>query len=120
MSLLENKQVIHIAVECAVVVVITLYFSIKYKKLNKKVDSLSNRLKEQDDIIQNLQKTISNHEKILLNLVKQNQAAPIPPVPIPPAPVPAPVEPTIPVVAPASQSPDKENFTSKNSTYNNY
>ena len=56
MSLLENKQVIHIAVECAVIVVITLYFSIKYKKLHKRVESLSNRLKEQDDIIQNLQK----------------------------------------------------------------
>jgi len=73
MSLLENKQVIHIAVECAVIVVITLYFSIKYKKLHKRVESLSNRLKEQDDIIQNLQKKISNHDKILLNLVSQNQ-----------------------------------------------
>ena len=50
MSLFDNKQVIHIAAECAVIVVVTFYFSLKNRQLQAKVHTLSQRIKEQETI----------------------------------------------------------------------
>jgi phosphopantetheine adenylyltransferase len=62
-KLLENKQIIHIAAEIVVLVGITFYFSSKNKKLSDHIEDLSQRLEEQEDLIQ-------KHEQIIRQLVQ--------------------------------------------------
>ena len=62
-KLLENKQIIHIATEIVVLIGITFYFSSKNKKLSTHIEDLSQRLEEQEDLIQ-------NHERIIRQLVQ--------------------------------------------------
>lgn len=62
-SLLQNKQVAHIATEIVVLIGLTFYFSSKNKKLLEHIEDLSQRLEDQEDIIQ-------KHEQIINQLLK--------------------------------------------------
>ena len=74
-KLLENKQIIHIVTEIIAAIVIIFYFSSKYKKLLGHIEDLSQRLEEQEDIIQ-------KHELIIKQLVQAiNNRGPITAVP---------------------------------------
>lgn len=68
---MENKQqMFHVASEIVVLVGITFYFNQKNKKLMGHIEDLSQRVEEQEDIIQ-------KHEQIirkLLEIVNQQQA----------------------------------------------
>jgi len=61
-KLIENKQIIHIATEIIVILGVTFYFSSKNKKLLEHIEDLSQRLEEQEDLIQ-------KHEQIIKQLV---------------------------------------------------
>ena len=70
-KLLENKQIIHIVTEIITVIVIIFYFSSKNRKLLGHIEDLSQRLEEQEDIIQ-------KHELIIKQLVQAiNNRGPI-------------------------------------------
>ena len=70
-KLLENKQIIHIVTEIIAGIVIIFYFSSKNKKLLGHIEDLSQRLEEQEDIIQ-------KHELIIKQLVQAiNNRGPI-------------------------------------------
>ena len=74
-KLLENKQIIHIVTEIIAGIVIIFYFSSKNKKLLGHIEDLSQRLEEQEDIIQ-------KHELIIKQLVHAiNNRGPITAVP---------------------------------------
>ena len=74
-KLLENKQIIHIVTEIIAAIVIIFYFSSKNKKLLGHIEDLSQRLEEQEDIIQ-------KHELIIKQLVHViNNRGPITAVP---------------------------------------
>lgn len=74
-KLLENKQIIHIVTEIIAAIVIIFYFSSKNKKLLGHIEDLSQRLEEQEDIIQ-------KHELIIKQLVHAiNNRGPITAVP---------------------------------------
>ena len=62
-KLLENKQIIHIATEVVVLIGLTFYFSSKNKKLMEHIEDLSQRLEDQEDLIQ-------KHEQIIRQLVQ--------------------------------------------------
>jgi predicted O-linked N-acetylglucosamine transferase (SPINDLY family) len=62
-KLFENKQIIHIATEVVVLLGITFYFSQKNKKLLEHIEDLSQRLEDQEDMIQ-------KHEQIIKQLVQ--------------------------------------------------
>jgi len=62
-KLLENKQIIHVASEIVVLTGITFYFSQKNKKLVGHIEDLSERLEEQEDLIQ-------KHEQVIRKLVE--------------------------------------------------
>lgn len=61
-KLFENKQIIHIAIEVIIIAGIVFYFSSKNKKLLQHIENLSQRLEEQDELLQ-------KHEKIINQLV---------------------------------------------------
>lgn len=61
-KILENKfQIIHIVAEITTIIGLGLYFSQKNKKLLADIEILTNRLQEQEDLIQ-------KHEKMIVNL----------------------------------------------------
>lgn len=60
----ENKQIIHIITEIVILIGITLYFSSKNKKLYEHIEDLSQRLEDQEDLIQ-------KHEQIIRQLVQR-------------------------------------------------
>ena len=62
-KLLENKQIIHIATEIVALIGIIFYFSSKNKKLLEHIEDLSQRLEDQEDLIQ-------KHEQIIRQLVQ--------------------------------------------------
>lgn len=62
-KLIDNKQIIHIASEIVVIIGITFYFSSKNRKLLEHIEDLSQRLEEQEDLIQ-------KHEQIIKQLVQ--------------------------------------------------
>ena len=61
-NLLENKQMIHIASEIVALIGITFYFSSKNKRLLKHIEHLSQRLEDQEDMLQ-------KHEQVIQQLV---------------------------------------------------
>ena len=63
-KLLENKQIIHIATEIVALIAIVFYFSSKNKKLLDHIEDLSQRLEDQEDLIQ-------KHEQIIRQLVQK-------------------------------------------------
>lgn len=70
-KLLENKQIIHIVTEIITITVIIFYFSSKNKKLLGHIEDLSQRLEDQEDMIQ-------KHELIIKQLVQAiNNRGPI-------------------------------------------
>lgn len=78
-KILDNKQIIHIASEIIIILGITFYFSQKNKKIMNHINDLSQRLEEQEDVIQkyeqiigNLSKKIEEHEKKLLFIQNMN------------------------------------------------
>lgn len=62
-NLLENKQLIHIATEVVALIALIFYFSSKNKKLMQYIEDLSQRLEDQEDLIQ-------KHEQIIRQLVQ--------------------------------------------------
>jgi hypothetical protein len=62
-KLMENKQMIHIASEIVVVIGLTFYFNQKNKKLMSHIEDLSQRIEEQEDLLQ-------KHEQIIKKLVE--------------------------------------------------
>jgi hypothetical protein len=78
-KLMENKQMIHIASEIVVVIGLTFYFNQKNKKLMGHIEDLSQRIEEQEDLLQ-------KHEQIIKKLVesiKQYQSDYYQPSPLP-------------------------------------
>ena len=78
-KILDNKQIIHIASEIIIILGITFYFSQKNKKIMNHINDLSQRLEEQEDVIQkyeqiigNLSKKIEEHEQKLLFIQNMN------------------------------------------------
>jgi hypothetical protein len=61
-KLLQNPQIIHIISEAVVIIGITFYFSQKTKKLMNHINDLTQRLEDQEDIIQ-------KHEQLILKLM---------------------------------------------------
>lgn len=68
-KLLENKQVIHVATEIVVLIGIMFYFSSKNKKLVSHIEDLSQRLEDQEDLIQ-------KHEQVIKQLVQTINSRP--------------------------------------------
>ena len=69
-KLMENKQMIHIASEIVVVIGLTFYFNQKNKKLMGHIEDLSQRIEEQEDLLQ-------KHEQIirkLLDFINQSES----------------------------------------------
>jgi hypothetical protein len=62
-TLLENKQMIHVASEIVVLSGLTFYFSQKNKKLAGHIEDLAERIEEQEDLIQ-------KHEQVIRKLVE--------------------------------------------------
>jgi hypothetical protein len=62
LKLFENKQIIHIATEIVALIGIIFYFSSKNKKLLEHIEDISQRLEDQEDLIQ-------KHEQIIKQLV---------------------------------------------------
>lgn len=66
-KLFENKQLfIHIATEMIVIVGVFFYFSQKHRKLLGNIEELSQRLEEQEEIIQ-------KHDKLIQKLISQKK-----------------------------------------------
>ena len=61
-KLLQNPQIIHIVSEAVIIIGITFYFSQKTKKLMNHINDLTQRLEDQEDIIQ-------KHEQLILKLM---------------------------------------------------
>jgi hypothetical protein len=67
-KLFENKQqILHIVTEVIALIALTFYFSQKNKKMMSHIEDLSQRLEEQEEIIQ-------KHDKIIEKLQAQLQA----------------------------------------------
>ena len=60
-KLLDNKQIIHIVSEIVIILGITFYFTQKNKKLMNHINDLTQRIEEQEDILQ-------KHEQIITKL----------------------------------------------------
>jgi len=108
-KLLENKQIIHIATEIVALIGIIFYFSSKNKKLLEHIEDLSQRLEDQEDLIQ-------KHEQIIRQLVQavNNRGHPPSPSPSPQPSKPKHVKrkktlspPKRPLARPPRQQPDK-------------
>lgn len=106
-KLLENKQIIHIATEIVALIGIIFYFSSKNKKLLEHIEDLSQRLEDQEDLIQ-------KHEQIIRQLVQavNNRGHPPSPSPQPSKPKhvkrkKTPSTPKRPLARPPRQQPDK-------------
>lgn len=106
-KLLENKQIIHIATEIVALIGIIFYFSSKNKKLLEHIEDLSQRLEDQEDLIQ-------KHEQIIRQLVQAVNNRGHPPSPSPQPSKPKHVKrkktlspPKRPLARPPRQQPDK-------------
>ena len=62
-KLIEKKNIIHIVVELIAFIGIVFYFNQKNKKINLSIEVLTQRMEEQENII-------NNHEKIITQLVE--------------------------------------------------
>ena len=62
-KLIENKHIIHIASEIIVLLGITFYFNVKNKKIMEHIHDLSQRIEEQEDLLQ-------KHEQVIKKLVE--------------------------------------------------
>ena len=60
-KLLDNKQIIHIVSEIVIILGITFYFTQKNKKLMNHINDLTQRIEEQEDILQ-------KHEQMITKL----------------------------------------------------
>ena len=70
MPFFDNKQLIHMAAESVLLVIILFYCSYQNKKLRVGLNTCTKRLKEQELILQNHDKVLKNHEMILRNIVQ--------------------------------------------------
>lgn len=70
MPFFDNQQLIHIAAESFILVVILFYFSYQHKKLYAGLNICTKRIKEQEIILQTHDKIIKNHDMILMNIVQ--------------------------------------------------
>jgi len=62
-KILENKQLIHVGTEIVALIGLTYYFYSKNKKLLENIENLSQRLDEQEDMVQ-------KHEQVIMQLVQ--------------------------------------------------
>jgi len=70
-SLMDNKQLVHIAAEVVVLVGVVFYFSSKSKKLSGHIEELAQRLEEQEDHMQKQEERI---QKLELTLQQMSSA----------------------------------------------
>ena len=70
MPFFDNKQLIHIAAESVLLVLMLFYFSLQNKKLKVGLNTCTKRVKEQELILQTHDKVLKNHDMILRNLVQ--------------------------------------------------
>ena len=82
MPFFDNKQLIHIAAESVLLVLMLFYFSLQNKKLKVGLNTCTKRVKEQELILQTHDKVLKNHDMILRNLV-QGKNVKLPPTPTP-------------------------------------
>lgn len=82
---MKNNQIIHITAEVIIITGVCFYFSRKTKALNNRIDILTQKLEEQQELINKHEDIIS---QLLFRLSELNQypiSNPIPPIPpIPP------------------------------------
>ena len=69
MALLNNKQAIHIAAEVVVLTGLTFYFSSKNRRLLEHVEDLAQKLEDQEDKIQKLERIVNNMGNALQNKI---------------------------------------------------
>lgn len=75
-KLVENKQLIHIATEIVVIFGITFYLTSKNRKLLEHIEDLSQRLEEQEDLIQKHDQIIKQLVQVINN-IPVNQPKPV-------------------------------------------
>ena len=80
MPFFDNKQLIHIAAESVLLVLMLFYFSLQNKKLKVGLNTCTKRVKEQEIILQTHDKVLKNHDMILRNLV-QGKSVKLPTIP---------------------------------------
>ena len=64
-KLLDNKQIIHIVSEIVIILGITFYFSQKNKKIMNHINDLTQRIEEQEDVLQKHEQMISKLTTII-------------------------------------------------------
>ena len=64
-KLLDNKQIIHIVSEIVIILGITFYFSQKNKKMMNHINDLTQRIEEQEDILQKHEQMIAKLSSII-------------------------------------------------------
>jgi sugar-specific transcriptional regulator TrmB len=72
-KLLENKQIIHIASEIVILLGLTFYFNQKNKKLLGYIEDLSQRVEEQEDLLQKHEEIIKKLVEFINNIQKPTQ-----------------------------------------------
>lgn len=72
-KLLDNKQLVHIVSEIAVIFGVIFYFSSKNKKLSSHIDELAQRLEQQEDIIQKLSEKMNQLESGLQQVARSDR-----------------------------------------------
>ena len=70
-KLIENKQMIHIASEIVVVIGLTFYFNQKNKKLMSHIEDLSQRIEEQEDLLQKHEQVIKKMGDFIIQYQSQ-------------------------------------------------
>jgi hypothetical protein len=71
-KLLDNKQIIHIVSEIIIIVGIVFYFTQKNKKLMNHINDLTQRIEEQEDILQKHEQMITKLSSMVEELNNRN------------------------------------------------
>ena len=69
----NNKQLMYMVGELAIVAGVVFWFSSKTKKLSSYIEELSQRLEDQEDHIQKLETNIANLNNIVSQLLRQQE-----------------------------------------------
>jgi hypothetical protein len=76
-KILNNKQIIHLVTEVVVLIGIIFYFSSKNRKLLSHIEDLSQRLEEQEDIIQKHDQIIKRLAEGMSQIAQRNMLPPV-------------------------------------------
>ncbi len=72
-SILENKQLLHIAGEVVVLIGVVFYFSSKNKKLSAHIEELAQRIEDQEERIQKLELSIQQMSTAFNSVIQKVQ-----------------------------------------------